>query len=63
MTSSVLGGLRHGQLPLLFAVGSGTPEETIAVIEAQIETGCRCFMIKMGALPIADEINGKAAVR
>lgn len=59
----LLGGLRHGQLPLLFGVGSGTPEETIAVIEAQIETGCRCFMIKMGALPIADEINRVVAVK
>jgi muconate cycloisomerase len=59
----LLGGLRHGKLPLLFGVGSGTPEETIAVIEEQIETGCRCFMIKMGALPIADEIKRVSAVR
>lgn len=60
---TLLGGLRHGKLPLLFGVGSGTPEETIAVIEAQIETGCRCFMIKMGALPIADEIKRVRAVK
>ena len=60
---TLLGGLRHVKLPLLFGVGSGTPEETIAVIEAQIETGCRCFMIKMGALPIADEIKRVIAVR
>ena len=59
----LLGGMRHAKLPLLFGVGSGTPEETIAVIEAQIETGCRCFMIKMGALPIADEIKRVIAVQ
>ena len=60
---TLLGGLRHGKLPLLFGVGSGTPEETIAVIEAQIETGCHCFMIKMGALSIADEIKRVRAVK
>jgi muconate cycloisomerase len=60
---TLLGGMRHGQLPLLFGVGSGTPEETISVIQAQMETGCRCFMIKMGALPIADEIKRVMAVK
>jgi muconate cycloisomerase len=60
---TLLGGMRHSQLPLLFGVGSGTPEETIAVIQAQMETGCRCFMIKMGALPIADEIKRVMAVK
>lgn len=60
---NLLGGMRHDKLPLLFGVGSGTPEETIAVIAAQIETGCRCFMIKMGALPIADEIKRLVAVK
>ena len=60
---TLLGGLRHSQLPLLFSVGSGTPEETVAVIQAQMETGCRCFMIKMGALPIAAEVKRVIAVR
>ncbi|UCG07417.1 MAG: hypothetical protein JSV83_01820 [Desulfobacterales bacterium] len=60
---TLIGGLRHSKLPLLGGVGSGTPEETIAVIETQIETGCQCFMIKMGALPIADEIKRMLAVK
>lgn len=60
---ALLGGMRHAKLPLLFGVGSGTPDETIAVIQAQMETGCRCFMIKMGALPIGDEIKRVAAIR
>lgn len=59
----LLGGMRHAKLPLLFGVGSGTPKETIAVIQAQIETGCRCFMIKMGALSIANEIKRVVAVK
>jgi muconate cycloisomerase len=60
---TLLGGRLHNKMPLLFGVGSGTPEETIAVIQAQMETGCRCFMIKMGALPIADEIKRVIAVK
>ena len=59
----LLGGMRHAKLPLLFGVGSGTPRETIAVIQAQMEAGCRCFMIKMGALSIADEIKRVVAVK
>jgi muconate cycloisomerase len=60
---TLLGGRRHPKLPLLFGVSSGTPEETVAAIEEQIEKGCRCFMIKMGALPIADEIKRMIAVK
>ena len=60
---TLIGGRRHATLPLLFGVGSGTPDETIAAIQAQMETGCRCFMIKMGALPIADEIKRVMAVK
>ena len=59
---ALLGGQRRSQLPLLFGVGSGTPEETVAVIQTQTATGCRCFMIKMGALPIAAEIKRVMAI-
>jgi muconate cycloisomerase len=60
---TLFGGRRHRQLPLLFGVGSGSSEEAVAAIAAQIEKGCRCFMIKMGALPIADEIKRVVAVK
>ncbi len=60
---TLMGGRRRAKLPLLFGLGSGTPQETVAAIEAQIEKGCRCFMIKMGALPIADEIERVVAVK
>ena len=60
---ALLGGLRHAKVPLLFGVSSGTPEQDIATIEEQMDLGCRCFMLKMGTLPIADEIKRVVAVR
>jgi muconate cycloisomerase len=53
----LLGGLYQSKLPLLAGVGSGTPEEDAASIRQQIEDGYKTVMIKMGALPIADEIK------
>jgi len=58
-----LGGLQHDKLPILYSLGSGTPEEDIATIEEQMEDGHKTFMIKMGALPISDEIKRIIAVR
>ena len=60
---ALLGGLRHSTVPLLFGVSSGTPEQDQATIEEQVALGCRCFMLKMGTLPIANEIKRVAAVR
>jgi len=60
---TLLGGLRHANLPLLFGVSSGTPEQDLKTIEEQLELGCRCFMLKMGTSPIAHEIKRLATVR
>jgi muconate cycloisomerase len=60
---TLLGGLRHAQVPLLFGVSSGTPDQDIPIIEEQLDLGCRCFMLKMGTLPIAEEIKRVVAVR
>jgi len=60
---TLLGGLRHEKLPLLFGVSSGTPEQDVKTIEEQLALSCRCFMLKMGTLPIADEIKRLATVR
>jgi muconate cycloisomerase len=60
---TLFGGLRHSTLPLLFGVSSGTPDQDLTTIEEQIDLGCRCFMLKMGTLPIADEIKRVVAVR
>jgi muconate cycloisomerase len=59
----LLGGLYQSKLQLLFPVGSGTPEEDAASIQQQIDTGYQTVMIKMGALPMADEIQRMIVVR
>lgn len=53
----LLGGLFQDKLPLLGPIGSGTPEEDASAIQQLIEEGYKTVMIKMGALPIADEIQ------
>lgn len=60
---ALLGGLRHKKLPLLGAIGSGTPETDKQAIEAFIKTGHKTIMIKMGALPIDMEIQRMRAAR
>ena len=54
---TLLGGVIHPELSILGAIGSGTPEEDAAAIEGLIDQGHKTVMIKMGALPIADEIR------
>jgi muconate cycloisomerase len=53
----LLGGKVHDKLPLFRGIGSGTPEEDAVAIQKEIEIGHRCIMIKMGSLPISDEIK------
>jgi L-alanine-DL-glutamate epimerase-like enolase superfamily enzyme len=52
-----LGGLIHDRLPLLGPIGSGTPGDDAAAIDKLIGEGYRTVMIKMGALPIEQEIK------
>ena len=59
----LLGGLHQSKLQLLSPIGSGTSEEDAASIQQQIEDGYKTVMIKMGALPIADEIQRMIAAR
>jgi muconate cycloisomerase len=51
------------RLPILGAIGSGTPEEDTAAIQKWIDKGCNTVMIKMGALPIKDEIHRMTAIK
>ncbi len=53
----LLGGLYQDKIPLLGPIGSGTPEEDAESIQKLIKEGYRTVMIKMGALPIGDEIE------
>lgn len=52
-----LGGKQHDRLPLLGPIGSGSPPEDADAIEALFAQGYRTVMIKMGALPVAEEIE------
>ncbi len=53
----LLGGLCQDKVSLLGPIGSGTPEEDAELIGELIESGYKSVMIKMGALPITDEVN------
>ena len=53
----LLGGLYQDKLPLMSPIGSGTPDEDANSIQKLIEDGYKTVMIKMGALPIVDEIQ------
>jgi len=53
----LLGGMCQDNLPLLGPIGSGTPDEDADAIQKLIDDKYETIMIKMGALPIDDEIN------
>jgi muconate cycloisomerase len=53
----LLGGQYQDKLPLLGPIGSGTPEDDASAIQKLIQDEYRTVMIKMGALPIDDEIK------
>jgi L-alanine-DL-glutamate epimerase-like enolase superfamily enzyme len=59
----LFGGPLHAELPILWGIGSGSPAEDAAAIEELMALGCRTVMIKMGALPIADDITRMSAAR
>ena len=58
----LLGGLYQDKLPLLSPIGSGTPDQDANSIQKLIEDGYKTVMLKMGALPIEDEIQRMIAV-
>jgi muconate cycloisomerase len=60
---AMLGGLYHSELPILWGIGSGTPEEDLAAIDELRQRGCRTIMIKMGSLPISAEIQRMISAR
>jgi len=58
----LLGGALHDGIPVLWPLGAGGFDEDVAVIEARRAEGFRSFMIKMGSLPVADEVARVAAL-
>lgn len=60
---ALLGGLYQTKIPLLWPLGSGSPEEDIQQIDEKMVEGYRTFMLKMGSLPIAEEVKRIKAIR
>jgi len=59
----LLGGNIHDKLPLLRGIGSGTLDEDADAIQKEMAIGFGCIMIKMGSLPISDEIKRMIAAK
>ena len=59
----MLGGRYHDKLPIFRGIGSGNPEEDIVAIEEELDRGNKGVMIKMGSLPVADEIKRMIAIK
>lgn len=60
---ALLGGLYRSQIPVMWPLGSGSPEEDIQQIDEKMKGGYKTFMLKMGSLPIADEVERIKAIR
>ena len=59
----LLGGLCHDRLPLLLGIGSLDLEQSIVAIEGLRNKGVTTIMLKMGKMPIADEIKRFIGIR
>jgi muconate cycloisomerase len=59
----LMGGLRHERLPLLLGISSLGLEQSIAAIEALGNKGVTTVMLKMGEMPITDEIERFIGIR
>jgi len=59
----MLGGRFHDKLPIFRGIGSGSPDEDIVAIEKELARGNRSIMIKMGSLPVSDEIKRMIAIK
>jgi muconate cycloisomerase len=59
----LLGGVQRSEIPILWGTGSGTPEEDLAQIQELVQVGCHTVMLKMGALPVSEEVRRMKSVR
>jgi muconate cycloisomerase len=60
---ALFGGIYRSEIPLLWPLGSGSPEEDMQQIDEKMGEGYRTFMLKMGSLPIAEEVKRIKAIR
>ncbi len=54
---ALLGGALRDSIDIMWPLGSGTPEEDCALVETKLAEGYRTFMAKMGAQPVAADIE------
>ncbi|HEY2024618.1 enolase C-terminal domain-like protein [Paraburkholderia sp.] len=55
--ATLLGGVLHQTLPVLWPLNNGTAEDDIRVIDDKAAQGFGSFMLKMGTSPVADEVR------
>jgi len=59
----LLGGLRHEKLPLLLGISSLDLDASIAAIDKLRSQGVKTIMLKMGEMPVADEVRRFVSLR
>lgn len=59
----LIGSLQHERLPLLLGISSLGLAQSIVAIEALVSKGVTTVMLKMGEMPIADEIKRFIGIR
>ena len=59
----LMGGLRHERLPLLLGISSLDLDQSIDAINKLIANGVTTVMLKMGEMPIAEEIERFIGIR
>jgi L-alanine-DL-glutamate epimerase-like enolase superfamily enzyme len=60
---TLLGGKLVSELPVMWPLSSGTSADDIRNIEEKLSEGYKTYMLKMGALPIEDEVGRVKGVR
>lgn len=55
--STLLGGVLHQTLPVLWPLNNGTADDDIRVIDDKAAQGFGSFMLKMGTSPVEDEVR------
>jgi len=60
--ATLLGGVIHESLPVLWPLSNGTADDDSRVIDEKSVQGFSSFMLKMGASPVADEVKRVAAL-
>jgi muconate cycloisomerase len=60
--ATLLGGVLHSKLPVLWPLSNGTAQDDIRVIDEKAAQGFGSYMLKMGTSPVEDEVRRVAAL-